>query len=304
MRLVFAGTPELASKVLSSVAKYHEILLAITREDAASGRRGQIEPSPVAREAQRLGIPIHKANRIGPEEIRKLDALPADLGIVVAYGTILPPAALNIFDWWNVHYSLLPAWRGASPAQHAILHGFGGGISLFKIDQGLDSGPILSSFALPSQADETAGEYLDRLTQAAIPILLNALESRPTEVPQTGEVSLAPKISRAAARLDFNFRASDVARKVRAMNPDPVAWCIAHGEPLRVLRAKALGETDWATLGGNSETTGEIVARDKRVLVCCGGGTLLELTEVQPAGRRRMSATDWLRGARNLGRLE
>ena len=305
MRLIFAGTPELAATVLSALANSHEIALVITRKDAAAGRKARMTESAVAVTARELGLPVLKANLLEAGELAQITQVQADLGIVVAYGTILPSEALRHLDWWNVHYSLLPSWRGATPAQHAILSGLGGGITIFQLEAGLDSGPIVAQLAMPSLAGENATQYLSRLTESAIPLLLDALRDPPTPYPQSGAVTLAPKISHESARLIFSSMTADaMERKILALNPEPGAWCLANGERLKVLQARALGDTNWAALEDRSRFEGELSADDGRILVFCKGGTLLELLEVQPSGRRRMSAADWFRGTRNLGQLD
>lgn len=282
----------------------HEVALVITREDARVGRKQQLEQSAVAQRAEQLGLPLLKANQIGPSEVSVISKTAAELGVVVAYGALLPEAALHEIDWWNVHFSMLPNWRGAAPAQHAIIHGNGGGISIFVLQRELDSGPVLSSLALPSLPHETAGEYLGRLTEASIPLLLETLRVRPVPSDQSGEVSYAPKLSVRAAKLDLVQSASTLERTILGMNPEPGAWCLANGTRLKLLRAKTHYESNSKGVLADVAEIGTLVLRDKQLLVRCGGGTWLELQEVQPAGRNPMAALDWYRGARSLDFLE
>lgn len=304
MKLIFAGSPQLAADVLNEISKLHDVGMVITRTDARVGRRQELVQSPVAQLANSLGLPVLKANRIGSDELKSIAAVSAQLGIVVAYGAILPEAALRLHDWWNVHYSLLPSWRGATPAQHAILSGTGGGVSVFQIVRELDAGPVLRQIQLASEKQETAGEYLARLTRAAIPLVLDAISSPGTAVPQSGPVSYAPKLSISEARLNLAYPAATLERQVLALNPEPMAWCLtSKGERLRVLRAIALGDTDWSALQQEPPAIGELFARGQDLLLHCGEGTLLKLVEIQPAGRKAMPAGDWHRGAR-VTRLE
>jgi methionyl-tRNA formyltransferase len=304
MRLIFAGTPQLAADVLLELSQVHQVVLVITRKDSMIGRKRELSPSPVARAAISLGLPMIKANRIGESEEQAIAKVDADLGIVVAYGTMISDVALHAKDWWNVHFSLLPSWRGATPAQHAILHGYGGGVSIFRLESKLDSGPVVGSIPLPNRPEETAGEYLSRLTAASVPLLLDCLERRPVPADQQGAVSFAPKVQMADARLEFSMTAPALERKVLAMNPEPGAWCTAGGARLKVLRATAIDVADWPSMQEHPLAVGRLHVHNGQVLVGCGGGTLLELKSVQPAGKREMSASDWQHGSRNVSVLE
>ena len=304
MRLIFAGTPQLAADVLLELSQVHQVVLVITRKDSMIGRKRELSPSPVARAAIALGLPIIKANRIGESEEQIIAKVDADLGVVVAFGAMISDAALRAKDWWNVHFSLLPSWRGATPAQHTILHGYGGGVSIFRLESKLDSGPIVGSRPVPNLPEETAGEYLSRLTAASVPLLLDCLERRPVPEDQHGEVSFAPKFQLTDAKLEFSMTAPALERTVLAMNPEPGAWCTADGARLKVLRAKAIDVADWPAIREHALAVGRLLVHNGQVLVGCGGGTVLELKSVQPAGKREMSASDWQRGSRNVLVLE
>lgn len=294
MRLIFAGTPAIAAQALKGLSREHEIALVITREDAPVGRKRIVTPSPVAQLANELGLPVLKTSRVGSEldQIVKADA---DLAVVVAYGALIPRAALEILSWWNLHFSLLPSWRGATPLQHSMIHAHGAGISVFELEEGLDTGPVIAQLPMEFAASETAGEALVRFTNAGIALVLGALRDKPTPSPQRGEVSLAPKISRDQARIDFGGSAEVVAGTINALNPEPTAWALHADQPIKLLRAKSLGGVDWSGFDQSREP-GELWLSENRVLLECGGGTRLELFELQPAGKKPMSAIDFIRG--------
>lgn len=297
MKLIFAGTPEIAAQALHKLNSVHEIALVITREDAPVGRKRTITPSPVAQIASDLGLRTVKCNRLTPEVIQEIHQAQAELGIVIAFGALIPKSALNLLPWWNLHFSLLPAWRGAAPLQFSMMHlGNGAGISLFELEEGLDTGPIIASSAMNIDSEKTYGEHLALFTEKGIELILESLDEKPKAYEQQGEVSLAPKLSRELARLDLNLAADLIAAKVMALNPEPVAWLNLAGEPFRILRAKSLGSTNWAELDGIAPKPGRISSGSGRILLECAGGTRVELIAVQPAGKKEMSAGDWFRG--------
>ena len=295
MRLVFAGTPPLAAQALRSLASKHEVVLVLTREDAPVGRKRVVTPSAVAAAATELGLEVLKANRLTQQVVEKIASTKAELGVVVAFGAMVPPTALELFPWWNVHFSLLPQWRGATPLQHSIIHNSGQGITVFELESGLDTGPIVASQAVEVGATETAGEALSKFTEIGIQLVLEALKQSSAPVPQRGEPTFAPKITRSEARLDFSLPADHVARSINALNPEPAAWAELDSVPVKLLRAKPLGSVSWGELS-QPLSQGEVRLEANRVLVGCGSGTQFELLEVQPAGKKPMAAGDWLRG--------
>lgn len=296
MRLVFAGTPEVAASALRKLANRHDIALVITRPDAPIGRKKIITASPVALEAESLELPTLKTARIGEVELAQIESAGADLGVVVAYGSLLTKTALEHLEWWNLHFSLLPSWRGATPLQHSIWHAQGQGISVFKLDAGMDTGDILGSLPLTHPEDCTAGELLPQLADQGSDLILELLESQPQPRSQTGTPSFAPKLTRKEARLDFGATAELNARKVMALNPEPMAWAEFRDEPIRVLRAKAIGNVDWSSLDETDSPIGSVQQSGESVLVTCGEGTRLQLIEVQPGGKRVMTGLEWFRG--------
>ncbi len=297
MKLIFAGTPDIAATAMRELAREHEIVLAITREDAPVGRKRVLTPSPVAMVAAELGIEVLKRNRITESDLTALKQSGAELAIVIAYGALIPKVALDLMPWWNLHFSLLPKWRGAAPLQFSIMNlGDGAGISLFELEEGLDTGPLIASRPMSIDPTKTYGEHLESFTASGINLILDALESKPSPCAQVGEPTLAPKIDRAFAKLDFTKTAQLVSAKVMALNPEPVAFCYLQGEPFRVLRAISLGSTNWAQLDQLTPKPGRVLQNGGRVFAECGDGTRIELIEVQPAGKKAMAAGDWYRG--------
>lgn len=297
MRILFAGTPSTAATVLEGLlASGHEIVAVLTREDALTGRKKVLTPSPVADLAQNKGLPTIKANKLTTDVLESISSHKIDLAVVVAYGVILRQIALDAIPagWFNLHFSLLPKWRGAAPVQAAIRAGDSEtGVTLFQIDLGLDTGPLLGSASTVIEPGENAGELLHRLSLLGLTLLnqeLPKLYSGSFELAsQAGEVTLAPKIIRNDAKISFVEKAKNVELLVRAMNPEPMAWCLLDGEPMRILEARVVDSS-------SSLECGHVALQDDKVIVGCGQGTTLELVLVQPASKTVMSAKDWLNG--------
>lgn len=297
MKIFFAGTTEQAARMLNALkAAGHDIVGVLTRVDARVGRKGELLPSPVAKAANQLQLPLYKANAIDHEVAAGISALTPDLGFVLAYGAILKDEVLELpkYGWLNLHYSLLPKYRGAAPVQHAILEGAQEtGVTLFSLDSGVDTGPILSSAALRLTGQENTKELLDQLTDLGINLSLEALdkfqELFTKRSPQNSEgESLAGKISRDEAKLDFHRSASELHNLVRAMNPEPMAWFEHDHASVRVLEA---------SLSRESMPVGIARLIDKKLHVGCGSGSIV-LLKVQPAGKSIMDGADWFRGLR------
>lgn len=297
MKIVFAGTTVHAAEVLRHLSSsIHEVVVVLTREDAPTGRKGQITSSPVAAIASSLGLPVIKANRVGQGETDQISTYRPDLGIVIAYGALLKRPALAVpkNGWLNLHFSILPAHRGAAPVQHSILSGNSEtGVSIFKLDEGMDTGPILTTVPTLIQPDENSGELLDRLTKLGISALdecLAKIESGiATYQVQSGVASIAGKLTRADAEIDWNLPAKKIELLVRAMNPEPMAWTTLGGQPFRVIEARA------AQLQG-SMRVGVVQEIEGKVYALCGEETTLQLISVQPSGKNIMPAADWQRG--------
>jgi methionyl-tRNA formyltransferase len=306
MRLVFAGTPEVAANTLTHVLEHsgHEVVAVLTRPDAPKGRSGRPVPSPTAEVALTRGIEVLRPARAGdPDLALRLAELAPDCCPVVAYGGLIPRGLLDLpaHGWVNVHFSLLPRWRGAAPVQHAILAGDEvTGVTVFELVEALDAGPVLATAAYPLLPAETAGAALDALQALGAELLVETLDgiaagtvsARPQ--PEDG-VTLAPKLTVEAARIDWNRPAAEISRLVRANNPSPVAWTQWGGERFRVLLA--------VPSQGESLRPGEVRAGKRSVVVGTGDG-LLELLVVQPAGKRVLPAVDWGRGLREPGGFE
>src|SRR5690242_20382367 len=244
MRLVFAGTPAVAVPALDAIAgSAHELLAVVTRPDAPAGRGRQVVRSPVGAWADERGIEVLTPERPrDPAFLARLAEIAPDCVPVVAYGALVPPAALEIprYGWVNLHFSLLPAWRGAAPVQHAILHGDElTGASVFQLEQGLDTGPVYGTFTEPIKPADTAGDLLGRLAVTGASLLVDVLDGieagRLEPVPQPHEgITTAPKVTVEDAAVRWGEPAFAVDRRVRACTPSPGAWTTFRGERLKL----------------------------------------------------------------------
>jgi methionyl-tRNA formyltransferase len=304
MRLAFAGTPAAALPTLDALLKSrHDVVAVISRPDARAGRGRLLSTSPVARRAAEAGIEVLRPDRPGdPDFLDRLQRIGPDCCPVVAYGALLPQSALGIppHGWVNLHFSILPAWRGAAPVQHAILHGDDvTGATTFRIVRELDAGPVFGVLTEPIRPSDTAGQLLDRLAAAGADLMVATLdgiesgELEAREQPQHG-VSLAPKVTTADARVDWRTPAMAIDRLVRACTPEPGAWTELDGVRLKLWPVR-LASADAASVA-----PGAVRALRDQVLV--GTATMpVVLGDVQPHGKRRMPAADWARGARLSG---
>ncbi|MFC9327646.1 methionyl-tRNA formyltransferase [Kitasatospora sp. NPDC057015] len=302
MRLVFAGTPEVAVPALDALlaSDRHEVVAVVTRPDAPAGRGRKLVASPVAQRAEEAGIEILKpAKPSDPDFLARLAEIAPDCCPVVAYGALIRPGALEIptHGWVNLHFSLLPAWRGAAPVQHAVLAGDEvTGASTFLIEQGLDSGPVFGVITEEIRPTDTSGELLTRLAHAGARLLsatMDGIEDGALKaVPQPVDgVTLAPKISVEDARIDWSHPALRIDRVVRGCAPAPGAWTTFRGERLKVSGPVRL-------LPGSSDLAPGVLAVEKNGLRVGTGSHEIEFGEVQPQGRKAMRAADWARGAR------
>ena len=300
MRLVFAGTPQTAVPALDALlASRHEVVAVVTRPDAPAGRGRKVEASPVALRAAAAGLEVLTPPKArDPEFLGRLREIGPDCCPVVAYGALLPQAALDIpaRGWVNLHFSILPAWRGAAPVQHAILHGDDvTGASTFDIVKELDAGPVYGVLTEPVRPDDTSGMLLERLSHSGAGLLvatLDGIEAGTVQaVPQPAEgVSFAPKITPDDARVDWKLPAHVVDRLIRACTPEPGAWTELEGARVKlgpVTLDDAAGPPDLAP--------GELLAGRQAVFAGTGSRPV-RLGEVQAPGKRRMNATDWTRG--------
>jgi methionyl-tRNA formyltransferase len=310
VRLVFAGTPVAALPTLRALAaSRHSVAAVVTRPDAPAGRGKRMQPSPVAELAAELGLETLKPAR--PNEgwfLDKLRGLAPDCCPVTAYGALLPQAALDIprHGWVNLHFSVLPAWRGAAPVQHAVLRGDDvTGATTFLIVKELDAGPVYGTLTEPVRPTDTSGDLLGRLAVSGAALLVSTLDAIEDgtirAVPQPADgVSFAPKLTAADARVDWKLPAHLIDRQVRACTPDPGAWTeYDTGEGAGRLKLWPVTRAAGAGLaaGGTGLLPGEL--RIDRNGVYVGTGTVpVRLGDVQPPGKRRMPAADWARGLR------
>jgi methionyl-tRNA formyltransferase len=300
MRLVFAGTPEVALPALRALiaSPRHDVVAVVTRPDAPSGRGRHLVRSPVGALADEHGIEVLTPRKAGaPEFLERLAELAPECCPVVAYGALLPQRTLDVPSqgWVNLHFSLLPAWRGAAPVQAAVRHGDEiTGASTFRIVKELDAGPVFGVLTEKIQPRDTAGELLHRLAEAGAGLLESTLDGiedgtlRAVEQPADG-VSYAPKVTVEDARVDFAAPAIAVDRLVRSVTPEPGAWAEFRGERVKLGPVRPVDADPLAA--------GEIRVERKQVLV--GTATVpVRLGEVQAQGKKRMAATDWARGLR------
>jgi methionyl-tRNA formyltransferase len=311
MRLVFAGTPQVAVPALDALLRSrHEVAAVVTRPDAPAGRGLHFAPSPVAEHAAAAGLEVLKpARQRDPDFLDRMRAITPDCCPVTAYGALIPQVALDIpaRGWVNLHFSLLPAWRGAAPVQHAIMHGDDiTGATTFRLVAELDAGPVFGMVTEPIGPRDTAGELLARLAESGANLLvatLDGIESGQLEAraqPSEG-VSYAPKITAEDARVRWDRPAIAVDRQIRACTPVPGAFTMLGPARLK-LWPLANPAPDLADLPGSSGglqgcplEPGELWVRRSRVLVGTATGPV-ELGDVQPHGKRRMSAAAWARG--------
>ena len=298
MRIVFGGTPDVAIPSLDALAgSRHELVAVVTRPDAPSGRGKKLTASPVAQRAAELGIEVLKPQRPRDEEfVARLAELAPDCCPVVAYGALLPQRVLDIpqHGWVNLHFSLLPAWRGAAPAQHAILAGNKTtGATTFRIVLELDAGPVFATVTEPIRPDDTAGDLLHRLSVSGARLLVTTLDGiedgtlTPTPQPESdGQLSYASKISVDDARIDWKEPADVVDRLIRACFPAPGAWTTFEGERFKINSARI---SDAVLPPGVLDVT-------KRSVRVGTGTQALALGEVQAQGKKPMAAADWARG--------
>jgi methionyl-tRNA formyltransferase len=308
LRLVFAGTPAVAVPALEALLKSrHDVVAVLTRPDAPAGRGRRLARSPVGEVADAHGIEVLTPRRPSePAFLERLAAIAPDCVPVVAYGALIPPAALAIprYGWVNLHFSLLPAWRGAAPVQHALLHGDEiTGASVFQIEEGLDTGPVYGTLTEPIRPSDTSGDLLGRLSTAGAGLLVASLDAiadgTAAPVPQPADgVSHAPKITVEDAHVDFSAPAFAVDRRIRACTPAPGAWALFRGERLKLGPVRPIAVDPDA---GDGALTPGALRVDRHGVIAGTGTTPVELGEVQPHGKRPMAAADWARGTRPAG---
>jgi methionyl-tRNA formyltransferase len=310
VRLVFAGTPSAALPALSALldSPRHEVVAVLTRPDAPTGRGRKLAASPVAELADSRGIPVLRPPKpSAPDFVECLAAYRPDCCPVVAYGSLLRPEVLAVprFGWVNLHFSVLPAWRGAAPVQAALRHGDEvTGASAFRLEEGMDTGPVYGVVTESVGPRDTAGDLLDRLSRSGAELLAATLDGiedgllRPVPQPADG-VSYAPKVTVADAEVNWRAPAAAVDRLIRSVTPEPGAWSTFRGERVGLGPVVPVHQPGLAP--------GELRVEKRRVLVGTAGGTgtaigsaadAVELGTVRAPGKREMPAPDWARGAR------
>ena len=296
--LVFMGSPDFALPTLRALAEHYAVLGVVTQPDRASGRGRELKPPPVKRLAGELGIPVIQPEKLRqPEAMDQLRLWNPDLIVVAAFGQILRKDVLELppFGCINVHASLLPRWRGAAPINAAILHGDEEtGVTIMKMDVGLDTGPILSQRSTRLTPEDTAGSVFEKLSRLGADLLIETLPGYLSgaiqPIPQAEEgMTYAPMLKKEEGQLDFTRPAEELERRIRAFNPWPGAFLNFDGTLLKVHRAHVEE--------GTVEVGQRHVHRDQPA-VGAGGG-LLVLDEVQPAGKKPMSGKSFLAGARH-----
>jgi methionyl-tRNA formyltransferase len=302
IRIAFAGTPEFAVPALAALtASGHDIVGVWTQPDRPAGRSRKLSSSPVKHRALDLGLRIYQPDTLKNAEAQaQIKAAAPQLMVVAAYGLLLPPAVLAIplYGCINIHASLLPRWRGAAPIQRALLAGDAEtGVSIMRMEAGLDTGAVYSTRATPIAGDDTAGSLHDRLAQLGAHLLLDVLAQWPAINPKPQDdtrATYAAKLTREEAGVDWTRPAIELARAVRAFNPWPMAWTLYGGEPLRVLKAAALNVPA-------SQPPGTVLAAGFEGMDVATGAGVLRITVLQAAGGRAMSAADFSRARRLAG---
>ncbi|ALE91911.1 methionyl-tRNA formyltransferase [Arthrobacter alpinus] len=299
MRVLFAGTPAVALPSLEALlAAGHQIVAVLTRPDAALGRKRVLTPSPVAARAQELGLPVIKADKIDAEAAAAIAAAAPEVAAIVAYGALIPEQSLSIPEhgWINLHFSLLPAWRGAAPVQHALINGDEvTGASTFLLEKGLDTGPVYGTMTEAIQRTDTSAELLERLSHSGAALLAQTIDALATGrlagVPQQGEVTLAPKLTLEDGHVLWSNPALAINRRIRGVTSEPGAWTMLGGQRLKLGPVEQRPDvTDLAPA--------HLRVDGKSVLVGTGSHAV-ELISVQPAGKKLMNASDWARGLAN-----
>lgn len=294
MKIIFAGTPEAAVPTLDALIKSnHEVVAVLTRPDAPQGRKRILTPSPVAQTALSHNIPVIYANRIDDDVQYSIDSFEPDLGVVVAYGALLPQHTLDsvAYGWINLHFSSLPAWRGAAPVQWQVISGAEvAGSSVFKLVKELDAGDVFDVKEWPINPDETAGELLSRLSHLGAQQVIDVVDSinsgNAVPIAQIGDSTYARKLGIDDGHLDLNQASTQVYNQYRGVTPEPGAYFFLGEERVKVIDAR---------LGTAAVSPFSIKPSEKKLFLGCSTGTM-ELLTVQPAGKQAMSATDWFRG--------
>jgi methionyl-tRNA formyltransferase len=300
MRVLFAGTPAVAVPSLDALVwAGFDVVAVLTRPDAPVGRKRVLTPSPVAARAAELGIDVIHAARVDAAVTEKIAAAAPDVAAIVAYGGLIPRAALDIpqHGWINLHFSLLPAWRGAAPVQRAVMAGDDvTGAVTFLLEEGLDTGPIFGTLTESVRPDDTAGLLLGRLAHSGAVLLAQTLSAvaagKAVPQPQHGDVSLAPKLTLDDGRIDWKQPALAIGRRARGATPEPGAWTTLDGQRVKLEPVRLRQDV-------SDLAPGAVVQNGNGILVGTGSHAV-ELTRIQPSGKKMMAAADWARGMASL----
>ncbi|QIK37285.1 methionyl-tRNA formyltransferase [Caldichromatium japonicum] len=302
LRVLFAGTPEFAVPALQALLDAGQAVIGVyTQPDRPAGRGQYLQMSPVKALALSYGLPLYQPASLkrDPEAVAQLVGLGADLFVVAAYGLLLPKAVLDAptLGCINVHASLLPRWRGAAPIQRAILAGdTQTGVSIMRMEEGLDTGPVYHRITTPIAPDETGQTLHDRLAALGAQALLEALPriadgSLVPEPQDEAQTTYAPKLSKDEARIDWRSPADLIERQIRAFNPWPIAYTTLEAAPIRLWAAQAED-------GPEGACPGAILQADRAGICVATGAGILRITRLQPAGKRPMSAAEYLNARR------
>ena len=301
LRIIFAGTPDFAARHLDALlSSGHQIVGVFTQPDRPAGRGKKLMPSPVKVLAEEHGLPVFQPASLRPQENQQLVAdLNADVMVVVAYGLILPKAVLDMprLGCINVHGSLLPRWRGAAPIQRALWAGDAEtGVTIMKMDVGLDTGDMLYKLACPITSDDTSATLYDKLADLGPQGLIETLQqladnTAKPEVQDDALVTYAEKLSKEEARIDWSLSAAQLERCIRAFNPWPMSWLVIDGQPVKVWKASVIS-------GATTVEPGTIIDASKNGIQVATAQGILNLESLQPAGKKAMSAQDLLTSRR------
>ncbi|MDQ0147636.1 methionyl-tRNA formyltransferase [Pseudarthrobacter niigatensis] len=300
MRVLFAGTPAVAVPSLDALVDAgFNVVAVLTRPDAPLGRKRVLTPSPIAQRAAELGIEVIRAARVDADAIAGIAAVQPDVAAIVAYGGLVPPDALGIprHGWVNLHFSLLPAWRGAAPVQRSIMAGDDvTGAVTFQLEEGLDTGPVFGTLTEAVKAQDTAGDLLERLSHSGAVLLAQTLSAidagKAAPQAQAGDVSLAPKLTLEDGHLNWAHPALAISRQARGVTPEPGAWTLLNGQRVKLEPVRLRPDV-------SGLAPGAVELNGKAVLVGTGSHAV-ELTRIQPAGKKMMAAPDWARGLASL----
>lgn len=303
MRVVFMGTPDFSVGTLKALAAAgHEILGVVSQPDKPKGRGKNLQPTPVKEAAMELGLPVYQPKKVrDPEFLEVLKELNPEVIVVVAFGQLIPKSILELAPYGciNVHASLLPKYRGAAPIQWAVIDGEPEtGVTIMRMDEGLDTGDMISKVTVPVSADETGGSLFDKLSEAGAKLLVETLPSLEEETavfekqPEESPTAYAGMIKKSMGDLDWNRPAEELERLIRGLNPWPSAYTKLDGKTLKIWKAQVLEEKEEE----EKQMPGTILSTDQQEFKVKTGKGILKITELQLEGKKRMDTSSFLRG--------